>query len=395
MPTTFSNSMRALQADGFRFSNLGIVLAAALLLGGGAWFFIAKVTVYEVTPDMRVEVANRVRPVKSPIPGEVVTSNLFGGREVKVGDVLLHLDAEKQQRELEVTRARIAGLPDQRSALEDQLAGIREARGAARTAAEKGIEEAQARFREAGIALAKLEEDRKRFARGNRTGAVSGAKLAEAVAAVEGQKEVLTGLQSEIGKLRASQQEKERGAEAAEAGLRRQIASLDGELATAQANENRLLLEIERRTIVARVDGRLSSVADLKTGAVIEAGDEIASILPVGNLQAVAYFEPLASLGRIRPGQAARLRMDAFPWAQYGSISAKVTFVSEEPRDGRIRVELEVAPDSAPRIPLKHGMPGQVEIEIEKVSPAQLLLRAVGKLVASAPPSSSPGAMLP
>ena len=50
-------------------------------------------------------------------------------------------------------------------------------------------------------------------------------------------------------------------------------------------------------------------------------------------------------------------------------------------RDGNVRVELSVQPDADSRIPLQHGLPGSVEIEIERASPATLVLRAAGKLL--------------
>jgi hypothetical protein len=56
--------------------------------------------------------------------------------------------------------------------------------------------------------------------------------------------------------------------------------------------------------------------------------------------------------------------------------------VASEVRDGRVRVELGVAPDAASRIPLQHGLPGTVEVQVERLAPATLVLRAAGKLLA-------------
>ena len=99
-------------------------------------------------------------------------------------------------------------------------------------------------------------------------------------------------------------------------------------------------------------------------------------------MRAVAEYTPSAALGRVRPGQPARLRLEGFPWAQYGSLRATVAVVASEPRDGRVRVELELQPDPGSAIPLRHGLPGTAEIEVERVSPATLVLRAAGKLLA-------------
>jgi len=87
-------------------------------------------------------------------------------------------------------------------------------------------------------------------------------------------------------------------------------------------------------------------------------------------------------LGRIRPGQHARLRLEGFPWAQYGSVSATITNVASEIRDGTIRVEMALDSNPGSRIPLQHGLPGSVEVEIETLSPANLVLRTAGSLLA-------------
>jgi membrane fusion protein (multidrug efflux system) len=73
------------------------------------------------------------------------------------------------------------------------------------------------------------------------------------------------------------------------------------------------------------------------------------------------------------------LRLDGFPWTEYGSIGATVTHVGSEVRDGRIRVELALNPHSASSIPMQHGLPGTVQVEVERISPASLVLRVVGR----------------
>jgi membrane fusion protein (multidrug efflux system) len=59
-----------------------------------------------------------------------------------------------------------------------------------------------------------------------------------------------------------------------------------------------------------------------------------------------------------------------------------VTEVADEIRDGRLRVELALRPDPASRIPLQHGMTGTLEVEVERISPAEVLLRAAGQVLA-------------
>ena len=54
-----------------------------------------------------------------------------------------------------------------------------------------------------------------------------------------------------------------------------------------------------------------------------------------------------------------------------------MTGVADEVRDGLVRVELSVnAFPSA--LPVSHAVPGTVEIEVERVRPAWLVLRTLG-----------------
>lgn len=110
----------------------------------------------------------------------------------------------------------------------------------------------------------------------------------------------------------------------------------------------------------------------------IEASPDV----PNGHFFAAAEFPTAAALGKIRPGQPATLRFDAFPWTQYGTIPATVSRVDTQSRNGTLRVELALSPAPSSSIPLQQGLPGSVEIELERVSPAALLLRSAGALAA-------------
>jgi multidrug resistance efflux pump len=112
---------------------------------------------------------------------------------------------------------------------------------------------------------------------------------------------------------------------------------------------------------------------------VVGEGDKLGAIVPDGRVQIVAQFPP-TSLGRIAPGQRAAMRLDGFSWSQYGAVQAVVSRVAREVRDGSVRVELAL--DRAPsRIPIGHGLPGSLEIEIERATPASLVLRHAGRLL--------------
>lgn len=96
----------------------------------------------------------------------------------------------------------------------------------------------------------------------------------------------------------------------------------------------------------------------------------------ISDRQIVAYFPP-AALVRIRPGQAAQLRLDDFLWTEYGTVAATVVRMDDAISDGRVMIELEIPADIETAIPLQAGLAGRVEVESGRVTPAGLLLNRV------------------
>jgi membrane fusion protein (multidrug efflux system) len=169
--------------------------------------------------------------------------------------------------------------------------------------------------------------------------------------------------------------------------LRSEIAALEGQKQRTRAEIDVLEHDIEKRTIRAGVAGRVGEIAKIGVGQFVKEGERLGMIVPSGGLRAIAEMPPEAALGRVRPGQKARMRMQGFPWLQYGTVPATVTNVASELRNGTVRVELRIETDASSRIPLAHGMPGAVEIDIERATPASLVLRTAGRMLGKPVPS--------
>src|SRR5262249_54099945 len=102
--------------------------------------------------------------------------------------------------------------------------------------------------------------------------------------------------------------------------VRRDIALLEGQIATGQRTVDRLQHEIDRRAIRAPVAGRLGEIAPLEPGSFAQEGERLCAVVPTGKMRVVAEFRPADALGRLRPGQRGRMRLDGFPWTQYGTV---------------------------------------------------------------------------
>jgi membrane fusion protein (multidrug efflux system) len=371
--------MRSLAVDGFSRSLVGLLLATVLLGGWTAWFLGSRVAVYEVTQTARLEVDRTAHPVETPVAGRIVMTRLVVGQEVQAGEVLVELDAETQRLQHEEARVRLAALAAQLVSRRKEVTAEEAAWQGERQAAQVALDEARARHREAEVAVRAAEEEAEFYARLQARGLAAQLDLVRTKAEVHKRRAAVDTLRLAVSRLEGEQRTRERDRLARLERFKREVVQLEGDMATAAATLERLEYEIDKRRIRAPIAGRLGEVAVLQIGAVVREGDTLGAILPSSALKIVAHFPPPAALGRLQPDQPARLRLTGFPWTQYGSVAATVASVAHETRDGQVRVELSITPAPASAIPLQHGLPGTVEVEVERVAPVTLVLRAVGK----------------
>jgi membrane fusion protein, adhesin transport system len=121
MLSSFSRSGRSLEADSPRRLLLVLLVAAVLLAAWVAWSLLARVAVYEVTDKADLEVDRAAHPIEAQFTGRVVSSHLALDREVKMGEVLVELDADVQKLQLKEEHVRLTALTPQTSALQSQI----------------------------------------------------------------------------------------------------------------------------------------------------------------------------------------------------------------------------------------------------------------------------------
>lgn len=379
MSTEFNRTFRSLDADGHAWTVFGI-LAAAALAGGCAWWCTrTKVTLYAVTASARIEVDSAVYPVASPLAGRVTSAHLAIGREVKEGEVLVELDSAAEQLQIREEVARSAGIRSNIASLRAQVGAEEHARASQQMAGNTGHEESRAQAREADAAAVHAENEERRVRELRKEGLISEREYQAAQS--EAQRLRAAADSKRIAVDRTGQEQVTHDSDRAVQlqNLASQIAGLEAQLPTSEAAVERLKNEIERHRVRAPMNGKLGEAAILRTGAVVKEGDKLGAIVPSGRLRAVAQFPAEAAFGRVHAGQPARLRLDGFPWIEYGTLSARVAAVAGEIRDGTVRVEFAIDSTRNSRIPLQHGLPGSVEVEVERTTPWTLVMRHAGR----------------
>ena len=392
MPSAFTRTLRSLELDSYRPAFVLGMVAVPLLAGWVAWAVLSKAPVYAVTTHARTEIDGSVIPVDVLEQGRVVASHLQLGERVTTGDVLLELDATLDKAHLEELKVRqvavgkrLEPLRKQRDALlavfetqrrlggaNAQVASVRAA--AAQSEAERGQElaEISSRLAKAGL-NSKVDELQSLLAAQRRSDSaregVAEVSRAAATQALEVQRMALQNVE-----------------------FSRALVDAESELIQVGAQIRTVETVLERRTVRALVTGYLGDVAPVTVGMTVTPGRPLATIIPDGKIRMVAYFPPTEAVGRVKLGQRAFLRFDAFPWTQFGIAEGDVTSVGVEPRssDGReggIRVEIAIDRGTTTRTPLQHGMPASVEVLVDHATPWQMLMRSVGGI--STPRSES------
>ncbi len=379
MKTAFARTYSRLLSDRSHHQIWTLACSAILLAAWFGWVSWAQITLYEVSPKARVELDSATYPVESSVLGRVVQTSLRVGQVVHRGEILVKIDPVPDQLQLRQQQAAAGGLGAEVARLRAQIDSEEKARLEEQRTAGISAEEAQNRIREAEATIEYAKAELSRIQRLQREGLAAERDVEKAAAELDRQRAVVATMESAARRIPQEQLTRERERDVRIARLHGEIASLQTQRNTLNAGMDRANYEIERREVRAPVDGRIGETVILRPGAVVQAGEKLASIVPSGRLMVAAEFRANAAFGRIQPGQTARLRLDGFPWAEFGAVPATVSQVAAEIRDGNVRVEFEIRPASDFRGKLEHGMPGTVDVAVERVTPLALVLRTAGQ----------------
>ncbi len=375
----FPRTFHALEAERPGISIVGLLLVTSLLVAWLLWLFAARISVFEVTPLGRLEVDRAAYAITSQVDGRVTAVPMTMGRRVEAGDLLVQLDSSDLEIRLQEQESRRASIEKELAAARDELALLRRTLEENRETSRLALEEARAELREAESRARFAGEEAERARLLLEDGQISRVEAERLRAVAEQLRATADSRRITVERLESELRTRELGDRTELARLRGAAARLEGEAETTAVEIERIRHEIGKRSIRAPRAGEIGDVVDLRVMTMVEEGERLGTILAAGDIKVIADFAAASALGRVRLGQEARLRLDGFPWTQFGMVSATVDRVASEPRAGRLRVELEVDAGGAARVPLQHGLTGTVEVEVERISPAGLLLRTLGK----------------
>ena len=158
--------------------------------------------------------------------------------------------------------------------------------------------------------------------------------------------------------------------------------------AKASSAENELAKAAQRQkvlSLVAPVDGTAQQLDIHTIGGVVQPAQKLLVIVPAGSTLEVEARLPNKDIAFIEVGQDAVIKVDAFPFTRYGTISGKITTISlDAVQDEQkkeyffpIRVALDraaIGVENGKQIPLTPGMTVSAEVRTGTRRPIEYVL---------------------
>jgi membrane fusion protein, multidrug efflux system len=378
-----------------------ILGGVVLVLGLATGVYLLATANQESTDDAQIEAD--VVPVAARVNGQIAKRLIEDNQRVKRGDVIIQIDdadfaARVKQAEAELATAQAqaasadaqvqvveasakGGLQSARASFSGSSLGV--ANAAAQLAAAKaGLERARAEARKGELDLQRTKQlvagnalPRERLDNAQVAYDTSQAALAQAQAQVAAAQEMrlLAGTRVEEARGRLDQSTPI----AAQIGAARANADLaHARIKVAEAALELARLQLGYTKVTAAEDGLVTKLS-VQPGQMIQVGQPLAELVP-DRTYVVANFKE-TQVGRMRPGQLARVRIDAFPGVDLearieslsGGTGARFSLLPPDNASGNFvkvvqRVPVRIAWNHRPDLPLQAGLSTEVTVYVRK-----------------------------
>jgi len=376
----FRRTLQSLEIDKARDRRAPLALVVVVALAWATWSVTARIPIYATSDLARLESQMSTYRIAPAVDGHISRADLQLGQIVHKGQVLVELDSTAPRNALVEGTTRLAALRQDVAALNRQIVAEMRALEADQARQAVAIQEAGAAADEATAHLEAARRQSDDLAKLRAAGLVADATSSAALQDAKAKSARVATLDLGRQRLETTRAVLAAEAESRVAALQAQRTRLEGEVAVSGSAIAQLLHQIELRRIVAPESGRIGELKNVHVGTFISAGTGLGTVVPDESLRIVADLPP-ELMTRVRAGEPARFRYEGHSTLTHGSIAAVVTRTGTEVRDGTFEVILAPANGQpAPAIPLTHGLRGSIDIEVERLSPLDLLLRRAGEV---------------
>ena len=204
--------------------------------------------------------------------------------------------------------------------------------------------------------------------------------------------------QAQIAQIEAELNQEKAAAQQAELALEQSLQRLSMEALTHQAtleDTRHLLAQAQTRLAQSKVrspvKGMISALEIDNAGEVVPAGGTIAEVVPENTPLRLAVLVPQNKAGLIETNMTTKVKLDAFPFQEYGVLTGKVVNISPDAKGSQdigsgYQVEIELEKDyvlhQEKPVKLQLGQTGTAEIVVRRRRIIDLILDPIRRLSA-------------
>lgn len=128
--------------------------------------------------------------------------------------------------------------------------------------------------------------------------------------------------------------------------------------------------QFDKCKIIAKQSGKISSITVNDVGESIEAEKELLKIVPENESMQMKTYVKNKDIAQINVGDSVSIKLDAYPYSDYGTVSGKITSISFEPEQNETlgsvyRVTADID-NTNKNIKLIKGLNGSMDIKIRE-----------------------------
>lgn len=112
--------------------------------------------------------------------------------------------------------------------------------------------------------------------------------------------------------------------------LNSEIDSLNENITSIEAQLVEVNETIKNSEVKAFFDGTVTLVGELNPGDTVQAGNQLCSVIPMGEELKVTLYIPENEISKIDIGQKTEYVFDAIPYSEYGKITGEITSISAD-----------------------------------------------------------------
>ena len=305
------------------------------------------------------------RPVKAPFPGVIKDIVVKEGQKVITGDTLLRFDADVSRKRKETLETQIK-LEEKRFEEESRAVKARKRGVVARLKGFNRSLNTESGIYENILPLAEI-------------GAMQQTEVLR-------QRNKVEQLDSEVQQAGADLEEVEAQLNKLEQESLREISDLERQLVEVEDT-------ITKEKLSAPVSGIVFGMVPSSAGYAASAGETLVKVVPGGEIEAKIYITN-KDVGFMKPGMKAQIRVDAFPYTQFGSITGALKSVGTLPLEpdqqnpmprfpAYVKIDKEYLEKDGEKYNISAGQSVQVNLILRDKRVISLLTDAVQKALDS------------